>query len=107
MIEYQYNESVVVKRLEDVVDTNKREFATHIAVVSCCIQPLDAQISSDIEGGFGKDFVMFCGTEDIAEGDRVIRTVGADEKEYRVTGVESFDFMGNPHMEIGIRIFES
>lgn len=107
MIEHQYNETVVIKRLADVVDTNKREFSTHIAAVSCCIQPLDQQISADIEGGFGKDFLMFCGTEDIAEGDRVIRTVNATEKEYRVTGVESFDFMGNPHMEISIRIFES
>lgn len=103
MIDAQYNESVVIKRLADVVDTNKREFITHLAAVPCCIQPLDPQISQDIEGGFGKDWLMFCGTNDIQEGDRVIR----GSKEYRITGVESFDFMGNPHMEISIRIFES
>lgn len=103
MIESQYNESVDIERLEDVESTNKRVFATHISNVSCMIQPLDNQISGDIEGGFGKDWILFCGTNDIAEGDRVIR----GEKEYRVTGVESFDFMGNPHMEVSIRIFES
>lgn len=103
MIETQYNETVDIKRLSDVVDTNKKEFVTHLEGISCCIQPLDAQISSDIEGGFGKDWLMFCGPNDIQEGDRVIR----GSKEYRVTAVESFDFMNHPHMEISIRIFQS
>lgn len=103
MIEKQYNETVSVNRLSDVEGTNKRTYGVFIASVLCAIQPLDTQISGDIEGGFGKDWLMFCGTNDIQEGDRIIR--GA--KEYRVTGVESFDFMGNPHMEISIRIFES
>lgn len=107
MIGFQYNETVAVKRLADVPDTNKREYGTHIASLACHIQPLDPQISTDIEGGFGKDWMMFCDTADIAEGDRVIRTVNSVEKEYRVTGIESYDFMGNPHMEVSIRIFES
>lgn len=103
MLSSQYNETVSVKRLSDVVDSNKKEFTTHIASLACHIQPLEAQISGDIEGGFGKDWIMFCPTADIAEGDRVFR--GA--KEYRVTGVESFDFMNSAHMEVSIRIFES
>lgn len=107
MIEDQYNEGVAVKRLTDIADTNQQEFTEHIADVPCCIQPLDGQISSDIEGGFGKDWLMFCAPADIREGDRIIRTVNAEEKEYRVTSVESLDFMSHPHMEVSIRIFES
>lgn len=107
MIDHQYNETVVVKRLADVPDTNKREYGNHIAALSCMIQPLDPEITTDIDGGFGKDWMMFCEPADIIEGDRVIRTVASVEKEYRVTGVESYDFMGNPHMEVSIRIFES
>lgn len=103
MIELQYNETVSTNRLQLVEDTNKKEYSEYIEALSCCIQPLDPQISQDIEGGFGKDWLMFCSPADIIEGDRVIR----GDKEYRVTGVESFDFMNNPHMEVTIRIFES
>jgi hypothetical protein len=103
MIENQYNETVSVKRLADVEGTNKRTFQTHIESLDCCIQPLDNQISQDIEGGFGKDWLMFCTPADIQEGDRIIR----GSKEYRITAVESYDFMNQPHMEISIRIFES
>jgi len=106
MIGYQFNETVAVRRLTDGEGV-VREFGTHLADVSCVIQPLDSEISSDIEGGFGKEWLMFCETADIQEGDRVIRGTGETEKEYRVTGVESFDFMGNSHMEVRIRIFES
>lgn len=103
MIDLQYNEVVVVKRLSDVAGTNKKEFVTSIASLSCHIQPLEAQISADIEGGFGKEWLMFCEVDDIAEGDRVFRSA----KEYRVTGVERFEFMDHAHMEVSIRIFES
>lgn len=106
MIDLQYNESVAVERLTAGTGV-VREFGVHLADVSCCIQPLDSEISQDIAGGFGKEWLMFCETVDIQEGDRVLRTVNEVEKEYRVTGVESFDFMGNTHMEIRIRIFES
>lgn len=102
-INSQYNETVAVKRLADVEGTNKQSFSTHIASLACTIQPLDAQLSQDIEGGFGKDWLMFCPAADIQEGDRIIR--GA--KEYRITGIESLSFMGNSHMEVSIRIFES
>lgn len=106
MIDLQYNESVNVERLtagSGVV----REFGSHLTGVSCCIQPLDSEISQDIAGGYGKEWLMFCETVDIQEGDRVIRGTGEDQKEYRVTGVESFSFMNNSHMEVRIRIFES
>lgn len=106
MISLQYNETVAVKRLTDGSGV-VREFGTHLASVSCVIQPLDSEISGDIDGGFGKEWLMFCAEADIQEGDRVIRGTGETAKEYRVTGVESFDFIGNSHMEIRIRIFES
>lgn len=107
MIESQYNETVTVNRLTDIADSNKRGYTEHIASLKCCVQPLDNSISQDIEGGFGKEFLMFCEPADIQEGDRIMRDHGGDTKEYRVTAVESLDFLGNPHMEVNIRIFES
>lgn len=101
-----YNETVTVKRLEDGAGVVK-EFADHIVGLRCLIQPLDSEISADIEGGFGKEWLMFCPPVDLQEGDRVFRTVGVDTKEYRVTGVESLSFMNQEHMEVRIRIFES
>lgn len=104
MIESQYNETVTIKRLENVDGTpNQRNYQEHLTGVNCCIQPLDNQISGDTEGGFGKEWLMFCEPCDIQEGDRVIR----GEKEYRITAIESLNFMGNTHMEVNIRIFES
>lgn len=102
-IELLYNETVSVKRLTEVAGSNKLEYTENIAELSCVIQPLDSEMSQDIEGGFGKEWLMFCPTADIIEGDRVFR----DTKEYRVTGVEALSFMGNEHMEVRLRIFES
>lgn len=103
MIESQYNETVTIKRLGDVEGTNQRSFQDHLTGIKCCVQPLDNQISQDTEGGFGKEWLMFCEVCDIQEGDRVFR----GEKEYRVTAVESLTFMNQSHMEVNIRIFES
>lgn len=102
MIEANYNKTVAVKRLASDEGTVKT-YATHIASLRCHIQPLDPDITTDIEGGFGKDWLLFCPVADIAEGDRIVD--GDDE--YRVTGVERFEFMGNNHLEVTIRIFES
>lgn len=106
-IKSQYNETVKVERLAVVSGTNKKTFTDHISSLACVIQPLEPSISADIAGGFGKNFLMFCDVVDIAEGDRVIRNAGtANEKEYRVVGVESFDLRTNKHLEVTIRIFE-
>lgn len=109
MIESQYNETVQVNRLVDVPASNKKAFSIHIAELRCHIQPLDPQFSEDKPGSFGKDYVMFCPTADIVEGDRVLRDVdeSGNGREYRVVGVERFDFHGHAHMEVNIRIFES
>jgi hypothetical protein len=108
MIESQFTETVQVHRLVDVPGTNKKAFAIHIASLRCAIQPLEADTTQDIPGGFGKSFLMFCPVVDLKEGDRIIRDVdeSGDGREYRVVASESFDFQGQSHMEVIIRIFE-
>lgn len=106
-IHLQLNESISVKRLADVPGTNKKTFEDHLTGVKAHFQPLDPQFSTDIDGGFGKELLMFCETADIREGDRVFRTVNSESREYRVKGVERFDFHGHNHMEVIVRIFES
>lgn len=104
---FSFNETVSVKRLTDVAGTNKQIYDTHIAALSCHIQPLEPEISEDIDGGYGKNFLMFSAIDDVQEGDRIFRTVGEETKEYRVMGVERYDFQGHAHLEIIIRIFET
>ena len=107
-MENQFNETVQVNRLIDVEGTNKKSFSIHIQALRCVIQPQDPKTSQDIPGGFGKDFLMFCPAVDLKEGDRVLRDVdeSGDGLEYRVMGVESFDFLNHTHMEVSIRTFE-
>lgn len=102
MLSSHFDKTARVDRLTTTTG-NKKEFTTHIASLPCHIQPTDDQISQDIAGGFGKDFLMFSGAADIIEGDRVI--VGSDE--YRVVGTEAFNFNGRSHRETRIRIFKS
>lgn len=104
MISDLFTKTVTVRRLALVDgETVKKEYATHLAGVPCMIQPLEASISGSIPGGFGKDFLMFAGLVDIQEGDRVLD--GA--KEYRVVGVERFEFgTREDHVEASIRIFD-
>jgi hypothetical protein len=101
-IETNYDKTVRIDRLTDVDsgDEGEEEYTTHIATLACHIQPLDESFSEDITGQFGKDYLMFCSSVDILEGDRV--TEGSNV--YRVVGVESFEFLGEKrHMEIRIR----
>jgi len=99
MIESLYDKFVDVQRLID--DSGNTEiYEDHIPDLPCAIQPLDDAYSQDIDGNFGKEWLMFCCVHDILEGDRVVD--GAVE--YRVVGVESFEFLDQPqHMEIRIR----
>jgi hypothetical protein len=103
MLSSHFDKIARVDRLTPIEDTNQKEFTTHLASVSCHAQPLQDEITQDIPGGFGKDFLMFSDNVDIAEGDRVI--IGSDE--YRVVGTESFNFNGSSHRETRIRIFKS
>lgn len=81
--------------------TVKKAFVSHLIGVKCHIQPYESQIGEYMPGAFGKDMLMFCDVLDIKEGDHVI----LGEKTYTVAGVETFDFSGNPHMEILIQAF--
>jgi len=104
MIESNYNQNVSVQRLTTVTG-NKKDYQDHIERVVCHIQALESKITQDIEGGFGKDKLMFCAVQDIEEGDRVIH--GSDT--YRVVGVEKYNnfLKRSNHMEVIIRIFKS
>jgi len=104
MIENNYNQTVDVQRLT-TVSGNKKDYQDNLTNVACHIQPLDPSITQDIEGGFGKDKLMFCDVQDIEEGDRVIH--GSDT--YRVVGVEKYDnfLKRSNHMEVVLRIFKS
>ncbi len=102
MIESYYDKTARIDRLTTTTG-NKKEFATHLASVSCHIQPIDDSNTQDIPGGFGRESLMFSGNVDIAEGDRVI--IGSEE--YRVVGTAALGLSGRVHRETRIRIFKS
>jgi hypothetical protein len=101
-LESHYDKTATVERLATVTG-NKKAFSEHLTTVECLIQPLTDEISQDMTGSFGKDFLMLSAIEDIQEGDRVI----IDAEEYRVMGTEALHFGNNPHRETRIRIFKS
>jgi len=98
-IQDQYNKMVDTQRVVD--DSGNTEvYDDHITDLPCHIQPFDDAYSQDIDGNFGKEWLMFCDVCDILEGDRIVD--GAIE--YKVVSVESFEFLGQPrHMELRIR----
>ena len=99
-IEQNYDRSVTVQRLDDQTSSYTEEYVNYLMSVPCHIQPLDDAYNQDVEGNFGKEWLMFCAVRDILEGDRIID--GAVE--YRVVGVESFRFLGEDrHMEVRLR----
>jgi hypothetical protein len=102
MISTHYDKTAVVERLTTTTG-NKKAFSAHLASVECLIQPLNDEVSQDMTGAFGKDFLMLSPVVDIAEGDRVT----VDAEEYRVMGTEALEFGTNPHRESRIRIFKS
>jgi hypothetical protein len=94
-----YDKTAVVLRLSDE-SGDTEGYQSHIAAVPCHVQPLDDSFSQDMNGNFGKDYLMFCDPKDIQEEDRVIlEGIG-----YRVVGVERYRFRNEDrHMEIRIR----
>ena len=94
--------TAIVERLATTTG-NKKAFSSHLPAVDCLIQPLTDEVSEDLQGSFGKDFLMLSPIVDIQEGDRVI----IDSEEYRVIATEALNFGGNPHRETRIRIFKS
>ncbi len=99
-IEINYNKSVDVLRLVDI-ENGTSEYETNLENLPAHIQPLEEGLSEDIDGNFGKDFLMFCDVVDIKEGDRVVD--GATQ--YHVTAVDAYDFLGLPrHSEVKLRV---
>jgi hypothetical protein len=102
-IEKNYNKTIKTQRLYDDSGIGE-EYFDYLTGVSCHIQPLDEAFSTDLDGSFGKNFLMFCKVQDIREGDKIVdgSTV------YRVTGEDSYNFNDeDKHMELTIRKFIS
>ena len=100
-IELEYNKIVNVLRLQDDESGETESYATHLTGVSCHIQALDDSYSEDIDGNFGKEWLMFCEIKDILEGDRIVD--GA--LTYKVVGTETYEFGDDDdHMEVRIRL---
>lgn len=100
-IEEDYNIFVDIERLDDD-SGNTETYFPHINDYPCLIQPLDDAYSQDVDGNFGKEWLMMGGVDDILEGDRVINRTTGDE--YRITAVEEFEFLDHSHMEFRIRL---
>lgn len=101
-IEKNYNKIIDTQRLEDE-SGNVESYQDYLSDIGCMIQPLDDAFSEDLDGNFGKDYLMFCGICDILEGDKIID--GADE--YKVSAVEKFVHGRNSHLELRIRMSNS
>lgn len=100
MISQFFDNEVDIKRLADTADTDNQKWDDHLSGVYCQIQPLDDSFSEDLEGSYGKDFVMFCNVIDVKQGDKIVD----GSVEYLVVGVESYSFQGFSHMELRIRL---
>lgn len=99
-IERNFNRSVRIDRLSADESGEGETYTTHIEAVPCMIQPADASYTEDLTGHFGKNWLLFCDSLDILEGDRVVD--GSDI--YQVVSAESFEFLGQTrHMECLIR----
>jgi hypothetical protein len=98
-IESAYTMTVSTKRLLPISGTDKEEYQTNIASLRCIIQPDEIGRSQDIDGQFGKNFIMMCPLADVKEGDRIIYL----EEEYSVVGAENYSFLSHSHMELELR----
>lgn len=102
MISNMYNNTATTAR-ETTVSGIKKAYSAYLESFACHVQPLEQEVTSDLAGGFGQNWLMVCPVLDIREGDKVI----VDEStEYRVTGVENYNFSRNPHLEVSIRVWK-
>lgn len=94
VIEVNYTRTVTTQRKSGQV------YEDHLEDIACHIQPLDESYTEDLQGNFGKNWLMFCPVLDILEGDRIVE----GDETYRVVTVKSFNFLHQDrHMEIQIR----
>lgn len=98
---------MTVERLADILDydgdpSGKTNYQAHLTLKCSIPQPLSDSHSQDIQGGFGKEYLVFCPIADLRDDDLVT----IDEKKYRISGLESFEGFGsNEHTELRLRIF--
>lgn len=96
-----FDNEIDIHRLGDTTgEADTESWASHLTDVSCQIQPLDDSYAEDLEGSYGKDFLMFCSDIDVKQGDKIID----GSVEYIVQGVESYSFQSFSHMELRIRL---
>lgn len=96
-----YTSSVDVQRVAATSgEADTQTFGSHLSSVKCNIQPLDDSFGEDLEGSYGKDFLMFADVADIAQGDKIVD----GSTEYMVMGVESYSLEGYAHLELRIRL---
>lgn len=100
-IDRNYNQTLTAYRLNDDESGYGQQYNLLEADIPAHIQPLDDRYTEDIEGNFGKDFIMLCALRDLKEGDKL--TDGTVS--YRIVGLERLDRGHNKHMEIIIRTF--
>lgn len=98
-------EGFITEVIESVptVSTIKKAFTSNLSSFPCHLQPLDESIGSDGQAAFGKNWLMMCNVMDIKEGDKIT----IDSVEYKVAGVENYNFSRIQHMEIILRAFKS
>ena len=102
-IESMYKQTATTQRQEFMEEsTIKRGFVNKLAEFPCAVQPLTPEVAAIMPGGFGKNWLMFCPVLDIIEGDKIIID---EDKEYRVSGVETYDYGINDHMEVTLTAF--
>lgn len=69
-VSYFFDKSAIIKRMKAVGDDKYRMSAT--ATVECNIQQLEGDAVEKIQGVFGEEFVLFCGSEvNLKSGDRI------------------------------------
>ncbi len=99
-----FDKTVDVERLEATVgEADTQSWGTHTLSIKCSIQPFDDAFGEDLDGSYGKDFLMFSDNRvdiDIIQGDKIID----GSAEYIVMGKEAYDFEGFKHNEFRIRL---
>jgi len=95
-----FTQVVDVYRLTKNQEDDTESYELHLKNIPCQIQALSDSYSTDLDGSYGKDFLMFCGRNDIREKDKIIEGY----KEYQVVGVEEYQFQGLEHMELRIKL---
>jgi len=93
-----FNTTADIFRLE-AQGTTTEIYATLSLAVNCVIFPLEESYGEDLEGSYGKDYLMFTEETDIKQEDK-IREGG---NEYLVRGVEDYEFGAFRFLRLRIR----